>query len=58
MTSEELRASLRDQIQDRRRERGPAWERFDNLLDKRANGAVAQPGDADDVTPVSHQHRI
>jgi hypothetical protein len=36
---EEYRLLLADAIQARRREVGAAWERFDNLLDKHANGS-------------------
>ena len=36
---DEYRLLLAEAIQARRRERGAAWERFDNLLEKRATGA-------------------
>jgi hypothetical protein len=38
VSDEELRESLHEQIQLRRRERGAAWERLDNLIEKRASG--------------------
>jgi hypothetical protein len=58
ISDEDLRASLREQIQRRLRERGAAWEALDNRLDKRADSAVAQSGDAGRGTPVEHQHGI
>jgi hypothetical protein len=39
---EELRELLRDEIQRRLRERGEAWERLDNRLEKRENGLSSQ----------------
>jgi hypothetical protein len=38
ISDEELRMSLREQIQRRRREVGAAWEKLDSTLEKRENG--------------------
>jgi hypothetical protein len=54
ISDEELRASLHERIQRRRRERGLAWEKLDRVLDKR----VAASGDNSEAPPVHHQQRI
>jgi hypothetical protein len=54
VSDEELRASLHEQIQRRRRERGDAWKQLDETLDKR----VAAAGDNTETTPGPHQQRI
>lgn len=42
---EELRELLRDEIQRRLRERGAAWEKLDNRLEKRSSRASGPPPD-------------
>jgi len=55
---DEYRLLLSEAIQARRREVGAAWEALDKRLDKRADAAVAPPGDVGRGTPVEHQPGI
>jgi hypothetical protein len=60
MDDEELRELLRSTIQHRLRERGEAWERLDDTLEKRENGGrrVAPAGDGPETPPGHHRQRI
>jgi FKBP-type peptidyl-prolyl cis-trans isomerase (trigger factor) len=54
ISDEELRASLREQIQRRRRERSEVSETLERTLDKH----VARVADDPEAPPVHHQQRI
>ena len=59
ISDEELRASLCEQIQRRRREVGAALEGLDRTLERREENEsrVAASGDSPEAPPVHHQER-